>query len=263
MGAGLLFALVLCAQHPAAPRAATDAAGKAQAQQLLREGTRLYRKGEYQEALERFTAAYTLYPSPKLQFNVGQTNRELGRPVEARSAFDRFLADPAGAPRSTIDEARRSLTELETQLGKIQVRYEAAVVDVFLDGVPQGRTPLAGPLWSTPGSHVLSLRGHGFAPFVETLEVRAGATSTVTPTLRALRLAPDLALLGRTRSQVKLDPSPYVDMQPGLWSRLSGRWWFWAAVGALAVGGGIAATLALTGGQGAPPTTLGAQKVFR
>jgi hypothetical protein len=257
MVTSLFFALLLASQ-PSAPPA--DSAAKAQAQQLLREGTRLYRKGQYQDALERFSAAYSLFASPKLQFNVGQANRELGRPVEAATAFERFLAEPAGAPQPTIDEARRSLTELQAQLGQIQVQCDGPDLEVLVDGASVGRTPLPHPLWVIPGRHVVGLRGQGLARFAEPVEVRAGSIATVTPLVGLLRMLPP-PVLGRAAPGVQLQTA--LGPRSSTWSRLRGRWWFWAGVAAVAVGGGMAAAFALSGGKDPPAGTLGSQSVFR
>src|SRR5262245_37367876 len=91
----------------AAAAAAPDRGAKSEAQALLSQGTDLYDRGDYAAALEKFTAAYQVFPSPKLWFNIGQANRDLGRPVEALDAFERFLAGATGAPAETLAEARR------------------------------------------------------------------------------------------------------------------------------------------------------------
>ncbi len=262
MHAALLTLLLLSQAGAAAPGRAhppTEAAAKNQAQTLLREGTRLYRKGQYQEALDRFTAAYALYPSPKLHFNVAQANRELGRPVEALLAFDRFLADPAGSPRAVTDEARRSAADLRAQLGQLQLTCQTADAQVLLDGAAAGRTPLPQPIWCTPGRHVLGLTHAGFVPFEEAFTVAAGATATVTASLRPLKLEPDP--YRGTYGAPPLPAGPAPDRAP-LWPRLRRSWWFWGALAAVAIGGGIAIAVAAGGGPDVPPSTLGTQRVF-
>jgi tetratricopeptide (TPR) repeat protein len=74
----LLLGLLAQSVEPAA-----NAQAKAQAQSPLAEGSALYEKGDYAGALEEFKQAYATYGSPKLLFNIGQANRNLGRPVEA------------------------------------------------------------------------------------------------------------------------------------------------------------------------------------
>ena len=96
----LLFALLAQASDPA-----TSAQAKSRAQVLLTEGSALYEKGEFAEALEKFKEAYATFDSPKLLFNIGQANRDLGRPAEAVDAFEHFLAGDlpvaGGSPPAT------------------------------------------------------------------------------------------------------------------------------------------------------------------
>jgi tetratricopeptide (TPR) repeat protein len=261
MYASLLTLLLLLQTGSAAathPRAAAEsAANKNQAQALLREGTRLYRKGQYQEALDRFTGAYALYPSPKLHFNIAQANRELGRPVEALAAFERFLADPAGSPRPVTDEARHSAADLRAQLGQVQVTGDAADAEVLLDGAAVGRTPLRQPIWCTPGKHLLSLTREGFVPFEESVTVAAGASATVSASLRRVKLEAD-----PYQGTYAAPPLPAAPPdRPTLWPRLRRSWWFWGAIAAVAVGTGIAVAAA-TGRSDVPPSSLGTQRAF-
>ena len=49
-----------------------DPQAKAQAQELLGQGTKLYAQGDVAGALEKFNAAYAAYASPKLNDVTGQ-----------------------------------------------------------------------------------------------------------------------------------------------------------------------------------------------
>src|SRR3982751_5377445 len=121
---------------------ASDAQAKARAQGLLSEGTAAYGRGDYATALDKFTAAYEIFPSPKLWFNIGQANRDLGRPVEAAAAFDRYLRNAGDAPAETLAEARRSAAELKTKLGQIQVICATDGAEITVDGKQVGSAPL-------------------------------------------------------------------------------------------------------------------------
>ena len=89
MSATSIVLLALLAQASSPSGGAQD---KAKAKGLLSEGSAIYKKGDYAGALEKFEAAYAAYRSPKLWFNIGQANRDLGRPVEALDAFEKFLS---------------------------------------------------------------------------------------------------------------------------------------------------------------------------
>ena len=157
-----------------------DAQAKARAQGLLSEGTAAYGRGDYAAALDKFTAAYKIFPSPKLWFNIGQANRDLGRPVEAVEAFDRFLRDAGDAPPETLAEARRSAAELKTKLGQIQVSCAVDGTEITVDGKQVGSTPLGEMLWTTPGRHQVAAQHAGFAPAIEDVVVTTGKIATST-----------------------------------------------------------------------------------
>ena len=94
-----------------------DPQAKAQAQELLGQGTKLYAQGDVAGALEKFDAAYAAYASPKLMFNIGQCNRDLSRPVEALEAFEKFLVGAADASPDMIADARKSVAQLAEEAG--------------------------------------------------------------------------------------------------------------------------------------------------
>jgi tetratricopeptide (TPR) repeat protein len=63
---------------------------------------KLFDRGGLAEALEKFEQADAEYASPKLFFNIGQANRDLGRPVEAIEYFERFLTEVKAASTELI-----------------------------------------------------------------------------------------------------------------------------------------------------------------
>jgi len=209
-----LAVLVLIAQvgSVATPEA------KAKAQALLTEGSRFYGDGDYASALDRFGAAYEAYPSPKLMFNIGQANRDLSRPVEAREAFEKYLATEDDPTSPTIGEATKSLEELQRRLGRIRVECETGGAEIRLDGKSAGTTPLANVLWATPGRHQVTANHEHSALALEDVDVKAGVLNVVT-----LRLQP----LATQPAGVQQSVAPTVESEH--------RWkWTWVAAGATA-----------------------------
>jgi hypothetical protein len=266
--AAALAIVVVCSSAITVRAAAepSDAQAKARAQGLLSEGTAAYGRGDYAAALDKFTAAYKIFPSPKLWFNIGQANRDLGRPVEAVEAFDRFLRDAGDAPPETLGEARRSAAELKTKLGQIQVSCAVDGTEITVDGKQVGSTPLGEMLWTTPGRHQVAAQHAGFAPAIEDVVVNTGKIVSVNIEvlpidLRPANKTPDGAIVGpggATAADQGAAPKP----------PLYRRTWFWVAAGVVvAAGAGAAIILANSGrggGQtsGVPATTLGAQRAF-
>lgn len=176
MGATSIVLLALLAQ---ASSPAADAQDKTKARVLLSEGSALYKKGDYAGALEKFETAYAAYPSPKLWFNIGQANRDLGRPVEALAAFEQFLALATDASPDTSQDARSSVAELQQKLGQLRIECQTAGADISVDGKSVGRAPLPKPLWATPGRHQVSAVLEGTAPAIENVVLAAGITESV------------------------------------------------------------------------------------
>jgi tetratricopeptide (TPR) repeat protein len=237
----------------------SDAQAKTRAQALLSEGTTAYGRGDYASALDKFTAAYKIFPSPKLWFNIGQANRDLGRPVEAVEAFDRFLTEAGDAPHETLTEARRSAAELKTKLGQLQVTCPIDGAEITVDGKQVGSAPLGNMVWTTPGRHQVAAQLAGFSPAIEDVVAVAGQAVAVDLDLRPIDLRAtnqpaDAALVGVAAAEPEETP-------------LYRRAWFWIAVGA-AVGAGAAVAVILANRDGGgttsniPDTTLGAQRTF-
>jgi hypothetical protein len=221
---------------------------RSQAQGLLTQGTELYAHGDYAAALEKFKAAYEVFPSPKLWFNIGQANRDLGRPVEALEAFQHFLADAPDAPAETIAEARRSAAELRSKLGRLEITCATSDAEVSVDGKSVGTTPLVDPVWTTPGSHQVAVRHPRFAATVEDVDVKPGTLRSVAITLRPLDLQPHGAggaLVG-------------VEQRAPLYRRP----WFWVTIGAVVAAGAVTAYLIASKPTSTTGPTLGTQMAF-
>ncbi|MGA9656701.1 MAG: tetratricopeptide repeat protein, partial [Polyangia bacterium] len=164
----LVLLTILAQATPLTP----DPQAKAQAQELLSQGSKLYGQGDVIGALEKFQAAYAAFPSPKLMFNIAQAERELGRPVEAMEAFEKFLEGATDASPDKIADARKSVAQFQKSLGRILVECGTSGVEVSVDGGRVGVTPLPGPIWATPGIHQVAARHAGEAPAIEAVEMK-------------------------------------------------------------------------------------------
>jgi tetratricopeptide (TPR) repeat protein len=234
--------------------AANDAQSKVRAQALLSEGTSAYGRGDYAAALEKFTAAYQIFPSPKLWFNIGQANRDLGRPVEAVAAFDRFLREAEDAPSETVAEARRSAAELKTKLGQIAITCTTDGAEVTVDGKQVGSTPLGEMVWTTPGRHQIAVQREGYSPAIEDVAVLAGKAAAVNIELRPIDLrAPNAGgdgALVRNGGAAEESKPVYRNV------------WFWVAAGVVVAAGVTAGVLIATRNSGTDLATLGSQRAF-
>jgi len=226
----------------------TDPQAKARAQDLLSEGSRLYGDHDYAGALEKFNAAYAAYPSPKLLFNIGQASRDLGRPVEALEAFEKFLANDTDASSETAADARKAVAELKGNLGRLLVHCETAGAEVRLDGRSVGVTPVPELIWATPGRHQVTASHAQGGLALENVEVTKGVVQVLTLRLRSIAGSPPVAPLPAPAVAVPAvardsapEPSPRpVAVSRGWWM---GRTWTWVAAAStvLLAAGSVAA----------------------
>ena len=219
-----------------------NAEAKAKAQSLLTEGSALYEKGDYADALDKFKQAFAAYDSPKLLFNIGQANRDLGRPVEALEAFERFLIGALDAAPETIEDAKKSVEELQKKLGRLRVDCQTDNATISVDGKDVGLTPLPKLLWATAGRHQVTARHWNFPPAVEDVEVRAGTVQTVRMVLQVpVAKAPPPEASPERTDLASAEAKP--GETSGWWM---GRTWTWVALGSAAVLTGGAAVAGLS-----------------
>jgi hypothetical protein len=239
-------AIVLLALLAQVATTAPDPDAKAAAQALLNEGSRLYGEGDYAGALEKFDTAYAAFPSPKLMFNIGQANRDLGRPVEALHAFEKFLANEINASPETTADARRSLAELREKLGRIRIDCQTADAAVSIDGKSVGITPIPEPIWATPGRHQVTANHAHAAVALENVDVSAGGLHPVTLLLHLLGdpvVAAPAAQTPPATTTPDLTSIPATPAQSSSVQPLYKTWWVWTGVGAVVVGGTVTAFL--------------------
>ena len=94
MRAMVLWCLVLAAIS--GPARADDLAV---AREHYQNGNKAYEVGEYDEAVREFTAAYKAHADPAILFNLAQSQRLAGHPVEAERAYRMFLMKVPDSPQ--------------------------------------------------------------------------------------------------------------------------------------------------------------------
>lgn len=156
-----------------------------QALTLLREGNEKLDHGFYLEALERFEHAQTLFPSPRLHFNIAQTLNELGRPLAALDHYERFLRNvkPEESP-ALRQRAQEQIFRLQGAIARVEVQCSVLDAQVTVDGKPAGLTPLEQPIRLTPGPHAVVVSKIGYEQQV--IEIALGAGESVTKRIRLL-----------------------------------------------------------------------------
>ena len=148
-----------------------EAERKAQAQALLSEGNQLAAEGEFGEGLDKFRAAYELFPATKLLLNIGTSLRHVGRNAEAAATYEQYLGQPDADPRR-LDELHRILGEIDQLTGRIRLELPDKDARVHLDGRALSAEAWSKPLRVDPGEHTLVVEKPGYVTIVRTVSVK-------------------------------------------------------------------------------------------
>jgi PEGA domain len=217
-------AIVALAQL-AATVARADPAADALALSHLERGVAAYRAGDFAHAHVELTAAQRLAPDRANPYRwLAWTESKLGDCRSALVRVESFLSRvPAADPRvAEMLEVRRQCTTT----GVLHVESTPSGATIRIDGgVPLATTPTP-KLSLLAGTHRLTIEKPGYRSQTESFEVNALGTTYARYALTAER-AP-----------------------------LYRRWWFWAAVGAVAVAtAGVTYGLTRDGDAFLPPVT--------
>ncbi|HXI57534.1 MAG TPA: PEGA domain-containing protein, partial [Polyangia bacterium] len=255
----VVTAAVMTLASPLASRADTTA-DKKRATALLLEGAKLLDKKEFSAALERFTDAYRLVASAKIQFNIGLTQEGLDRPAEAIRAYRIYIDEATSDSPVRRADARVRIDALRPHVTQVQITSDVPGALVLIDGVEEGRTPLSRPAVVNPGPHqvvVQSPSGVG-PPWTRAVRGEAGAKLELQATLQAPITPPVLAPpppLTRTPEPVVTESTPLLTNNtsgepPTEPSRpVYKRAWFWGVVAGVVVAGAVGAVLATRSGS--------------
>jgi hypothetical protein len=225
-------------------------------------GVALAGRGNQEGALAEFKEAYRLAPAWQVLFNLGVVHDNLSHPVQALEAFETYLSKGGSAvPRDKRQLVDPLLVKLRKQVGEIVIRNEGESVEIELDGVSRGSTPLKGRLYAMPGRHRVTGQRADSTSSTTDVEVRAGdrvvvvlafAASPPPPSSPAAASPADAPERdAREEAPIALEPKPTVadkppvpaasevadeTTEPGsptLWYQ---RWYVWTAVAVVAAG---------------------------
>ncbi|HNN94110.1 MAG TPA: tetratricopeptide repeat protein [Pseudomonadota bacterium] len=83
--------------------------------ELTEQGIRQFQGGQFDAAVESFSAAHVLNPNPMFLFNIAQAHRKAGRPREALTHYQLFLRKAPESPLRPETEAYIALVQTQLQ----------------------------------------------------------------------------------------------------------------------------------------------------
>jgi tetratricopeptide (TPR) repeat protein len=208
-------------------------------------GTVALNLGQYEEAIDHFSQAYTLTQDPILLFNLGQAFRLAGKPDKAVASYSSFLraAGPGTKYRAQFD---RAAAEIET--------ITPTLVCPPRDHVGTGKQPDDTNAPAPAAKSALVPPPVEPKPVEEPIEpppVTAKASLPALAPSPPQALAPALSITTQAALPVERESQPIYK-----------KAWFWSSVvGVLAVGGAVTWWFTRSQNQ-TPPSTYGSTRVL-
>jgi len=156
------FSLALSAASLARAASKAETANQKAARSLLERAEKELKAGRPEQALAAFNAAKQLDDSLRVAEGIADATLALGKPAEAFAAYSAAVeANRGKSSAAATSAAQAKLDELNAACAQLSLDVAEPDVEVQLDGVDVGKTPLAS-VRANPGPHQLSLRKPGF-----------------------------------------------------------------------------------------------------
>ncbi|WP_437798526.1 PEGA domain-containing protein [Sorangium sp. So ce693] len=169
----LCAAIVLSAPLGALAQPAGNKTEEADAR--FRRGVELYNEVDYGAALTEFRRAYELAPAYQVLYNIAGTCYQLKDYACALRAFEKYLADGgAQIPGSRRAEVERDIAVLRSRVATVEISTSAPGVEISVDGMPVGETPLPEPLLMSAGRRRIVAEAPGRPAVLRVVDVAGG-----------------------------------------------------------------------------------------
>jgi len=250
-GLGLLLGLGVARAAPAAP-AASDSGESADEDALIREAIMMRRRGNDRAAQVELQRAYDIGHSPRAAAQLGFAEQALGMWPQAEAHVGAALRAPDDAwihkNRATLEQ---SLSVIRAHVGRVEIVGGAPGAQVTINGEPVGLLPLADAVAVSAGPVEIEVRTPGAPLATKTVNVAVGEYARVPFPVAPPRAAP----IAQARPLVLTPVEPVDGGAPAapplvrMSQRDEGRGRRVAGIGLVAgglvaVGGGVAASLA-------------------
>ncbi|MGK3967249.1 hypothetical protein WMF38_24130 [Sorangium sp. So ce118] len=210
----------------------------------FRRGVELYNEADYGAALTEFRRAYALAPAYQVLYNVAGACYQLRDYACALRAFERYLTD--GGARIAADrrgEVQKDIAVLRGRVAAVAVSTSVADVEIAVDDVPAGRTPLSEPLLMSAGRRRIVAAAPGRPAVTRVIDVAGGDQVALqieipeAPPPQAALPGPRLAAAPPEQPGVPVDRSSRRELRVPVLP--------WITTGALVAGAAVTGVLAL------------------
>jgi hypothetical protein len=211
--------------------------------QLIAAALAEFDAGHWAEARGYFERAHARRPNARTLWGLGVTAFELGRHAQAITELRAAIADtrvPLAAEQTA--KAREIIARAEAHVAIVRVELSPSHARLWCDGVQSQSHELT----LAPGEYTLTARADSYRDGQKQLTVVAGERRVVTIDLAPLDLSVRTAGPGSGAEAHggAVQPGGARDRDDG---GVLTSFWFWAAVGAVAIAGGVTAAVLISG----------------
>jgi len=208
------------------------------AKSLINEGNSKFEAQEYQSALDLYLAAYELYPSPKIAYNIARTAEYVGKLILAERNYEIFLSDPKFAQANTplVREVKNALKQIKNKFSFLVITGSPSSARINVDGEDKGELSER-PIRIKAGKRQIILKHEDYASLMKEVEAIGGQT---------ISFSVNLVPLPQTAALASGPGAPFYK-----------RIWFWGVVGAVVVAGATGGILAASGSEDPIESELG------
>jgi hypothetical protein len=184
----LAFAVATLAPSRAHAQTAPKTEAVTRADAFYKEGVRLYSEKKWSEAESAFRNAWGLNPTFDVAYNLGSTEYQLGKYVEATEYLSRAIRDwPLLNSTSALREtARTRLAESRAQVGVLRIRVDVDGAEVTVNGRKVGTSPLTDEVFVAPGPVQVSAVRAGYTTAPQETNIAKAEAREVSLTLVSL-----------------------------------------------------------------------------
>ncbi len=185
---------------------ASDSHAQAEARHRFQAGAADYEAQRYAQAIEEFRAAYRLFPTPVILFNLAQAYRGDGRLSEAVAAFRQFVDESPNLADTQRQDVETAVAEIEAQRAVLSFEVEPAGGTLRLDGREIGTLPLPRAIEVLPGAHAIEIRLDRYVTHTDTVTLRPHQRRLYTATLAPVAVSGRVVVhVLPTDSEITLD----------------------------------------------------------
>ncbi len=231
----------VAAAQPAPPDGAERAA---LARDQFQQGVRFARRGQWQDAADRFARALELRETPQIRYNLAESLFHLGRLVEA-SEHVAILERDSDVPRDVARSHAALRERIDEKVGRLTIGVAGAgpSIRVTLDGRDVPAAIFDRPMPVDPGRHVVRLLQGDREVQSEEVLVPEGASAEVS-------LEAPAPPTPREVAEAAAPAPPEAPAREPDGGGVSP--WVWVAIAAAVIAGGVVTGLVLLGGEGDP-----------